>query len=494
MKRFIPRDFQSLDIQRATSGPGGFGLWWEPGSGKTVTGLTIADRLLNDQFAVERVLVTGPRMVAQEVWWREAGKWEHLKNLQTRLITFEDFGYKRQVKKRVRRGVTSEVMVVRPGDAKAVRRALLDCPEQIHVVSRDHLFNLVQLMGKAWPYRMMIGDESSGFKDSESKRSKAVAFLRRKGLLDWLMLLSGTPSPKGLEQLWAQVLLLDGGERLGSSLTQFRARFMVPGKKGKGPDGNIRVFRWDPVPGAVEEVAGLIADICSSVQAKAWRENEEPITVERRVTLPPRARELYDRLARDSVLEIGATVTAVNSGVLHGKLCQLASGILFDRDKVCHEIHEAKLDALEEYIEELDGEPVVVLYWFKPNRQRLLKRFPQAATTSTPGFLDKFSRREIPVLLLNPASAGHGLDGLQFGGHHVAVYDLITDWELYKQSIDRLDRGGQKHRVTVAQFIADGTLDGYLGSVLADRGAGQSAVLEAVARAVEDVLRGNRNG
>lgn len=491
---FNPRPYQEVAIARGVATPG-FGLFVEPGGGKTVTAWTIADLLMNERLVSERVLVVGPKMVAQEVWWREQRKWQHLCHLQTRLITAADFGYR--MIRTVERVDDVEVVDYELGveDAKAVRKVLLDDPRRVHVVSRDHLYTLAKVMGSKWPYDLVIGDESTSYKNPGSKRSKAIRFLRKKDLIKRLILMSGTPSPKGLENLFAQVLLLDGGERLGETLTAFRDNFMVPARKGK-VGGHLRIFDWKPARGAVAEVTDLIGDICMSVRASEWRQNEEPRIVHRPVTLPPTGREIYDRMEESMVIEFPTEIVAANAAVKHGKLSQIASGVIKDADGVWHHVHDAKLDALEEYIEELDGEPVLVLYWYQENLKRLRARFPRAATIKTPGFLDKFAAGEIPILLLNPAAAGHGLDGLQHGGHHVAVFDLHPDWELLKQAVDRIDRSGQKHQVTITQFEAEDTVDGAVADVLISRGTDQGVVMDQIAWRLEKVAKrvSARNG
>lgn len=508
VKDYVPRPYQAEGEERIVTTPG-FGYFVEPGGGKTVTAWTAADRLMNDCLAIDQCLITGPKMVCQEVWWREAAKWRHTAHLDVKLITAADFEYHQKIERTAvfeiempdgtvfPSGSKIPPEAILPDGAEIVRRvtlkprsqaetrkSILDAPQRFHVVSRDHLHWLAKLMKHHWPYQLMIGDESTSYKTHDSKRSRAVKWLRDKGWLARLLLMSGTPSPKSLEQLWAQVRLLDGGERLGDTLTEFRHRFMVPDKRSRE-----RIFNYKPAAGAVEAVTALISDICMSVRADVWRQNEPLRTVQRRLTLSDEAIGIYNRMERDSIMHLPETVIASQAATLHGKLCQIASGTVFDTEKDWHEIHTAKLDDLEELVEELDGEPLVVLYWFQPNLARLRKRFPGLATIKTPGFLDKFAAGKIPLLAINPASAGHGLDGLQHGGHHVYVFDVISDYEFYKQAIDRLDRSGQRHQVTVHQAIAAGTVDEEVAVTLATRGADQGQVLDAIKGRWERVRR-----
>ena len=473
----------------------GVGIFAEPGGGKTVTTFSAIANLDLP------TLIVGPKLVAQEVWTREAAKWAHLAHLEIYHITAADFGYYKKVttsavwgdqSREIVRGletpddriflfgaeVTIDTTELRPRDIAGVKRNILDRRERIHVISRDHFYPLVKLLGADFPYKMMIGDESTSYKNHDSNRSRAVYYLRQHNMLDRLVLLSGTPSPKGLENLWAQVRLLDGGKRLGATLGGFQKTYLMPDKKDRN---SSRIFSWKPQPGAVEAVTGLITDICLSVRADIWRENEPPRVVQRRVTLPDAAMATYRKMEQDCVIEMsGQEISAQQAAALGNKLLQIGSGTVYDSDGNWHEIHDAKLDALEELIEELDGEPLLILYWYQPNLIRLKKRFPGIGTTKTKGFLDLFAAGKMPLLALQPASAGHGLDGLQHGGHHVVQFDLNHDWELQKQAIDRIDRSGQKHQVTVHQLIAAETLDSYVARVLADRGANQGKVMDAI--------------
>ena len=317
------------------------------------------------------------------------------------------------------------------------------------------------------------------FKNHESKRTIAVRWLRKEGLLERLILMSGTPSPRGIENLWAQLLLLDGGQRLGSKLGAFRKTYMVPDQRDAK-----RIFSWRAKPGATDLVTEKIKDICQAVRADVWRKTDPPQVVEHLITLPPQAMAQYQEMADECYLAIGdGEITAPQAAVLGNKLLQMASGAVLDSDGNYHVIHDEKLDALEELLEELDGEPLIIMYWFKSTLARLRERFgKKLATTKTKGFLDQFAAGNIPLLALQPGGAGHGLDGLQDGGHHVAALDLFHDFELFQQTISRLDRSGQKHRVTVHLFLADKTKDAQVGRVLADRGADQGMVMDALKR------------
>lgn len=493
---YTPRPYQFVAQDLAEDAPNVL-LAVEPGGGKTVaTGSAIAN-------IDEMTLIVAPKMVAQEVWSREFAKWDHLSHLAIFNITAATFGYYRRVTtaavlngeaREIRQDlmtaedrfflfaaeVTVDTNEVVPRDHRAAKKAILDRPERIHVVSRDHFFNLVKLLGDDWPYKVMVGDESTTWKNWDSQRYHALEFLMAEGLVEQLKLLSGTPSPRGIENLFAQVKLLDGGKRLGAEIGKFRKTYMEPDQRQfRGP----RIYSWKPLPGAVDAVTAKIRDICLSVRADIWRQNEPPRTVQHVVQMPDDAVEIYRTMANDAVVELGGvSISAAQAAAVGQKLAQISSGIIYDETKKAHVIHDAKLDALEELVESLEGEPILLLYWYPPNLARLKARFPGLATTKTKGFLDRFGAGELPLLALQPGSAGHGLDGLQHGSHHVAVFDIHPDWELYKQAIDRIDRSGQKYQVTVHQFIAAGGQDRRVANVLADRGACQNQVMDAIRR------------
>lgn len=516
MIEFAPRPYQQagIDLMLACGpllkAPGcfeGAGLLLEPGSGKTVTALTAADILMNERWAVEKTLVVAPKMVAQEVWTREVVKWKHTAHLQVEYLDASWFEYYRKVTTSaiwgdeerviVENGMTDEeadflfcadVKVSRtelvPGDWRRTKDTILRSRAQIHVISRDHLFVLTKLLGRDWPYGLVLGDESTMWKNADSKRSQAIRWARKKGVVQMLTLMSGTPSPRGLENLFSQVLLLDNGRRLGEHITKFRERFMEPAQKRYNPVTRREVIQsWRAKPGATQRVTELIADICLSVRADEWRKTEPPRTVPRYVQLPEKARSIYATLQDELHVELdnGADVTVGQAAVLCNKLVQVASGVLFDNEREVHALHDEKLQALDELIEELEGEPLIIAYWFKPTLDRLKKRYGRRlATTKTKGFLDLFARGELPLLAIQPSSAGHGLDGLQHGGHHLAVVDMFPNWEEYQQVVSRLDRTGQLHQVTVHQILAEDTRDLHVAGILADRGADQGLVMDAL--------------
>lgn len=481
MAEFIPRDYQALGRDLLYASAEGGMLAFPPGSGKTPTALTVADLLMHEALRCERTLVVGPKLVAEEVWVRECPKWDHLKHLRVGHIPVSLFQFKVTKTTHVVDAVEIDETKRAPADPKATRAAVLALPERILTISRDHFWWLTKVMGSKWPWDLVIWDESTSIKTHDSLRSKAIRFLRKKGKVKVFIPLSGTPRPKSLEQFWSQIRPIDGGKRLGETLGEFRSRYMAPQQfevRGR------TVVKWADREGALEEVMAAVKDICLSVRAEVWRQTEPPDTVLRAVTLPARVRAMYDTLGRDRVLRLpgGALVTAPDPAILAGKRLQLAAGFIYDDDGEAHWLHDEKIDALLELLEELEGEPLMILYWHKAVEKRLKEKVKGLATTKSKGFLDQFAAGRLKALALHPASAGHGLDGLQKGGHHVACVELFADWECYQQAVSRLDRSGQAHRVTVHQIQAMETRDQEIGWLLACREACQERVIEALRR------------
>lgn len=487
---FTPRDYQAKGIDLIRNSEGGAMLAFPPGSGKTPTALTAADLLMHMDLRLERCLVVGPRLVAQEVWTRETPKWSHVCHLDIGHIPTELFRYKNVITTHVAGEVEINEFSRELGDKKASREEILAMPQRIVTVSRDNFWWLTKVMGAKWCWDLVIWDESTSIKTHDSKRSQALRFLRNKGLVKFFVPLSGTPRPKSLEQFWAQIRHIDGGKRLGlwrhkdgvtkldTTLGAFRERFMQPYTmevRGR------TVVKWRDRAGALEEVMEAVADICLSVRADVWRKTEPPLTAQRVVTLPDNVREMYNTLGRAKVLHLrGRTISAPDPAVLAEKLLQLAAGFIIDDTGETHWLHDTKIDALLELLEELEGEPVMILYWHQAMAKRLQEKVKGIVTTKSKGFLDRFAAGKIKALMLHPASAGHGLDGLQKGGHHVACVEMFPDWECYQQAVSRLDRSGQAHRVTVHQIISGGTRDERICDLLASGDACQERVIEAL--------------
>lgn len=445
MKTFTPYTHQEAGIdwiidRRACA------LFWGMGSMKTVTTLTALDQLLYDYLEDGPVLVIAPKRVAENTWTKEAKKWAHLQHLRLSRI----MGTEKQ------------------------RLAALEAPADIYTISRDNVIWLVKLLQKRWPFKMVVIDELSSFKSAQAKRWRALRTVR--GQMDRVIGLTGTPRPKGLEDLWPEVYLLDQGERLGRTLSAFRAYYLVPDKM----NGPI-VYSYRPREGAEDEVYRLISDICMSVRKEDVIDLPGQECIDVPLELPPALMKQYKQFEREKVLECldeDGQIIAGAGGALTNKLLQFANGAIFDADKKVHHIHDIKLEFLEEMVEAANGEPMLVFYSYTHDAERIRERIKCRALDTQEDF-DAWDRGEIPVVLAHPASIGHGLN-LQEGGHTIVWFGLPWSLELYQQANERLNRPGQKHLCKVYHLIAKGTHDERVLASLGDKDSGQAGALEAL--------------
>lgn len=441
--KFVPHPYQEYAITRILDTPH-IGLFLDMGLGKTVSALTAVDKLINDRFEVRRVLVIAPLRVAKLTWAAEVDKWDHLSLKVTKVLG---------------------------GESKRLQ-ALAENAD-IYVINRENVPWLVDLYkGKRWPFDMVIIDESSSFKNPRSLRFRAL----RKVLpqIKRMVLLTGTPSPRSLMDLWPQLYLLDRGERLGRTLTAYRSEYFRPGKSN-----GFTVFEWLPNKDAQEKIHKAIGDICVSMSAADWLDIPEKMDNIIEVELPTKARKIYDTLKRDYAITIQQDdITAVNAAVLTGKLLQVANGALYHDDKTYTEIHKAKIDALKELAESATT-PVIVFYWLKSDLERLKKEFPKARTLEDEKDLTDWNNGKIDMLLLHPSSAGHGLN-LQAGGHTIIWFGLTWSLELYQQANARLHRQGQRSSVIVHHILAKDTMDERVLKALQEKRMGQDSLLAAV--------------
>ncbi len=443
--KFIPHDYQKFAIQKTLDQPA-VGLFLDMGLGKTVCALTAASELLHDRFEVSKVLVIAPLRVAQDTWPREISKWDHLQYLKI-----------------------SKVL----GTPKQ-RVAALNAQADIYITNRENVVWLIEHYGKNWPFDMLIIDELSSFKSTKAKRFRALRKVRP--LIKRIVGLTGTPAPNGLIDLWAQVYLLDQGERLGKTITGYRSRYFDPGRRNQ----HI-VYEWKPKPEAEEAIYRKLSDLCVSMKSEDWLEMPEAISREVKITLPPKARERYEQLERDLLLPFAdSDVVADTAAVLTGKLLQLANGAVYDEFGDVQEVHQAKLDALEDVIEAANGKPVLVFYSYRHDLARIQERFPEAKTLDTSEDIQTWNDGEIPILLAHPASAGHGLN-LQAGGNTIVWFGLTWSLELYQQANARLYRQGQKRKnVIIHHLVAEGTVDEDVMKSLESKDVTQEALLAAV--------------
>jgi SNF2 family DNA or RNA helicase len=421
-------------------------LFWGMGTGKTVTTLTAIDRILNDYLEPGPALVIAPKRVAENTWSKETAKWPHLQHLRI-----------------------SRVM----GNEKQ-RLAALKTPADIYVINRENVVWLVDTLFMCWPFPIVVIDELSSFKSAQAKRWKALRRVR--GRIRRLIGLTGTPRPNGLEDLWPEIYLLDQGQRLGRTLTSFRSAFLIPDKM----NGHI-VYSYRPKDGAEKDVYNRIADVCMSIRKEdvITLPGQEYIDID--LDAPTTLLKKYKQFERDKVLECldeDGEIVAGSAAALTNKLLQFANGAIYDMDGDVHHLHDIKLDALEEMIEEAGGDPVLVLYAYKHDADRIRKRI-ECRALDTPDDIDAWNRGEIPVALAHPASIGHGLN-LQDGGHILIWFGLPWSLELYQQANERLNRPGQKNVCRVYHLILKGTHDERVLKSLKNKEKGQAAAIEAL--------------
>lgn len=454
--KYKPHQYQEYATQRILDTPY-IALLLEMGLGKTVSTLTAIDLLLNDYFDAGRVLVIAPLRVADDTWAREIEKWDHLRHLRI-----------------------SKVL----GSADARRRAL-KAEADIWIINRENVEWLVSEYGSKWPFDTVVIDELSSFKNHQSKRFRALRRVRP--LMKRVIGLTGTPAPNSLMDLWAPVYLLDQGERLGKTITGFRDRYFTPGERS----GHV-VYKWREKKEAEQRIYEAISDIAVSMKAEDWLELPERIDRTVPVKLSTEARELYKKLEKELLLPFAdADVVANTAAVLSNKLLQMASGAVYDEERGVKEIHEAKLDALEDIIEAANGKPVMVFYNFKHSLDRIQRRFPQARTLrkGKDGNEDirAWNNDEIPLLLLHPKSAGHGLNLQESSCQTVVWYDQIWSLEEYQQANARVHRQGQIRRIVIMRLVAEGTMDEEAVEALERKATGQEALMQAVKARIERV-------
>lgn len=428
------------------------GLFLDMGLGKTVTTLTAIRELKYNRFEVRRVLVIAPKKVAEGTWMREKDKWDH-----TRIL---------------------RVSPVLGSQAKRIRA--LNMPADIYVTNRENVVWLVDHYRNSWPFDMVVVDESSSFKSHSAKRFKALAGMGPH--ISRMVELTGTPSPNGLDDLWAQVYLLDGGERLGRRYTHFRERYFQPGRRGA--DG--MVYSYEAKPGTEEAILERISDICVSMKAEDYLQLPDLTYHEVPVELDTKARAAYRELERKMVLELpeeGKEIDVASAAALSNKLLQLANGALYDEDRGVHEIHGCKLEAFLELLESLAGKPVLVFYSFRHDRDRILKvlegRKFRVRELRKPADEDDWNSGRIDVLLAHPASSAYGLN-LQQGGNHIVWFGLTWNYELYTQANKRLHRQGQTEKVIIHHLVCAGTRDEDVMAALSRKENVQEWVMQSL--------------
>jgi len=454
--RFEPHRYQQYCIDRVVNEPA-IGLFLDMGLGKTVITLTAASILKYDRFQVCKVLVIAPKKVAEATWSREAEKWDHLQHLRVSTCL---------------------------GTAAQRKRALSQTAD-IYVINRENVQWLVDYYRTEWPFDMVIIDELSSFKSHKAKRFKSLTWVRPK--IDRIVGLTGTPAPNGLEDLWAEIYLLDEGKRLYPKIGQFRTKFFNPGKRG--PMGEVYDYR--PKNGAEESINGAISDICISMSAEDYLQLPDMTDVTVPVVLDKKARARYDEMERETLLQVDeALIDAGSAATLSIKLLQLANGAVYDGMKNIVPIHDCKVEAFMETVEALNGRPALVFYAFQHDRDRILaalaKTDLRVRMYKRPEDGDAWNRGEIDILLAHPASTAYGLN-LQEGGNHIIWFGLNWSLELYQQANARLYRQGQKEKVIVHHLVAEGTRDEDVMAALQAKGDVQDALLQSLKARVRKV-------
>ena len=447
--RYSPHEYQRFVIDYIKQNPIA-AVFLDMGLGKTSITLTALNDLLFDSFDVHRILVVAPLRVARNTWSSEIKKWEHLQDLQYSIVV----------------GTEKE------------RMAALEKRADIYIINRENVQWLVEKSGKKFDYDMVVVDELSSFKNHEAKRFRAFMKVRPK--VKRIVGLTGTPSSNGLMDLFAEFKLLDMGERLGRFIGAYRANFFRPDKM----NGPI-VYSYKPIPGAETMIYNRISDITISMKATDYLKMPELVSSRYEVQMDDVEKQKYEEFKKDLVLEIeDGEITAANAASLSGKLSQMANGAVYSDDLAVMQIHDRKLDALEDIIEAANGKPVLVAYWFKHDLTRITERLRKLKVIyqklDSDESIRKWNEKELQVGLIHPASAGHGLN-LQSGGSTMVWFGLTWSLELYQQTVARLWRQGQTENTVVIQHIVTaGTIDERILKALEQKDNTQSALIDAV--------------
>lgn len=458
--KFEPHDYQRYCIMRGIQQPE-LMLFLDMGLGKTVVTLTIVNDLRYNRFLIRRCLVIAPKKVAEDTWTREQAKWDHLHLLK--------------------------IVPVLGSSARRIRA--LNTPGDVYVINRENVKWLVDYYQNDWPFDMVVIDEMSSFKSHQAKRFKALKSIR--GHISRIIGLTGTPAPNGLMDLWAQIYLLDSGQRLGRTITEYRNNYFMPGSRNA-----TTIFSYDPLPGADEVIQERIKDICISLQAKDYLRLPEKIMNTRYIKLDERAQKAYDTLERQRILEMqDKVIDAGSAGVLAGKLLQLANGAIYvntdpadSRQREVAEIHDNKIEAFLELVEAEEGKHMLVFYNFQHDLARIKRalknRRLEIRELRNNDDIAEWNSGKIDILLAHPASTAYGLN-LQDGGNVVVWFGLNWSLELYQQANARLYRQGQKQPVYIHHLVVVGSVDEDVMAALEAKDDCQMALLNALKARIE---------
>lgn len=453
--RFIPHEYQKYCIDRMISDDK-LGLMLDMGLGKTVITLSAIADLKYNRFEVNKILVIAPKKVAEATWSKEAEKWDHLKLLR--------------------------IVPVLGSSQKRIKA--LNTPGDIYVINRENVVWLVEYTRNHWPFDMVVIDEFSSFKSHQAKRFKALSWVRKH--IQRIVGLTGTPTPNGLIDLWAQIYLLDQGERLGKYISHYRERYFNPGQRDRNT-----IFNYELKEGAADSIQQKISDICISMKAEDYLQLPDVTFNDIPIVLDNKSKKEYDELEREMILELEDKIIDVTSAAaLSNKLMQLANGAIYDEKREVHEIHNCKIEAFMELIEQLNGKSALVFYNFQHDLSRLqevLKKTNlKVRLLKTVQDQDDWNSGKIDILLTHPASSAYGLN-LQEGGNHVIWFGLNWSLELYQQANKRLHRQGQKEKVIVHHLVVQDTRDEDVRRALDSKRNVQDALLESLKVRIERV-------
>ena len=451
--RFNPYPYQQYCIDKIITG-NNTGLFLDMSLGKTVITLSAIDELKYNRWSVCKVLVIAPKKVAEKTWSKEAAKWEHLRHLRIQVCL----------------GTLQQ------------RIKALETPADVYITNRENTKWFVDYYGHNWPFDMVVLDESSSFKNHQAVRFKAMKAVRPH--INRLVELTGTPSPHGLIDLWAQVYLLDGGKRLGRTISVYREMYFVPDKRNR-----TTIFSYVPREGAEEEIYKKISDICVSMKAEDYLQLPDLVYDDIPVMLDMNARRAYDAMERDMLLEVEENIiTATTAATLTGKLLQLCNGAVYDENGSVQEIHRCKIEALLETVEQLCGQHAIIYYYYRHDLERILAALPKTLHTRVyRGAQDEddWNAGKIDLLLAQPASCGYGLN-LQQGGHHIIWFGLTWSLEEYQQANKRLHRQGQPYPVFIHRLVVQNGQDEDVIRSLECKDGTQESILAALKAKIQN--------
>ena len=446
--KFVPHEYQQYSIDFIKEHKIA-ALLLEMGLGKTVTTLTAIKDLMFDDFAVKKVLIIAPLRVTQSTWPSEIEKWDHLKDLSYSVVL---------------------------GNPKQRIEALYKKAD-LYLINRENLYWLITKSDYDFDFDMVVIDELSSFKNYKAKRFTSLMKVRHK--IDRIVGLTGTPSSNGLMDLFAEFKVLDMGERVEYYISRYRDKYFLPDKRN-----GMQIYSWKPRENAEQEIYDKISDITISMKSVDFLDMPELVINEVPVSLEMAEKQKYDKFKADLVLQLkDADIDAANAAVLSNKLLQMANGAIYDEFNVSHHIHDQKLDTLEDLIEGANGKPILIAYWFQHDLERIKERF-KVRWIKTATDIEEWNKGNIPVAVIHPASAGHGLN-LQTGGSNLVWFGLTWSLELYQQTNARLWRQGQNETVVIHHIIAKDTIDEDVMLALKLKDKTQSSLIDAVKARLE---------